>query len=172
MSTELVRSSLAGQMGAALAMLRDAVERCPDALWEAPVGKQPFWMVAYHVAFYADLYLTSHMDAYGGQPVWAWPHAAGLGHQMQPPFEPLRDDERGPVLERRCIVQYLDDTIVKMKRVLAQETDETLAGESGFFWYPINRVSMHLLNLRHVQHHAGQLCAVLRREGVSVDWVG
>ncbi|MEZ6192413.1 MAG: DinB family protein [Phycisphaerales bacterium] len=172
MDTELYRSAVVGQMGAALAMLRACVQECPDELWEAPVGKRPYWEVAYHIAFYADLYLTPNIDQYAGQPAWAWPHAAGLGAMMKRPFTELTPDQVGPVLERARILEYLDATADKLRRVLAEETDETLAGGSGFPWYPVTRMSMHMVNLRHIQHHAGQLSAVLRRHGIAVDWVG
>ena len=171
MDTDLYRSAVVGQMGAALAMLRACVEKCPDELWETPVGKRPYWEVAYHIAFYADLYLTPHVDQYPGQPDWAWQHAAGLGGMMQPPFTELTPEQRGPALERARILDYLDATADKLRRVLAAETDETLAGGSGFPWYPVTRLSMHMVNLRHIQHHAGQLSAVLRRHGIDVGWV-
>jgi hypothetical protein len=136
------------------------------------VGKRAYWEVAYHAAFYADLYLTPDLQQYRGQPDWAWPHAAGLGRKMEPPFDMLPEAERGPVLDRRRVAQYIADTADKLRRVLAEETDETLAGGSGFPWYPVTRLSMHMVNLRHVQHHAGQLAAILRRHGIAVDWVG
>ena len=47
------------QYRAALEMLRQAIDACPDALWAAPTThpQSPFWRVAYHAVFYAHLYL-------------------------------------------------------------------------------------------------------------------
>jgi uncharacterized damage-inducible protein DinB len=46
---------------------------------------------------------------------------------------------------------------------LARETMESLHGPSGFSWIPTSRGELYLYNLRHVQHHAGQMSAYLRR---------
>ena len=62
----VVRSSLRGQYHAALAMLREAIESCPQALWVAsgPGGGNPLWRVAYHTLYYTDLYLQRDERAF------------------------------------------------------------------------------------------------------------
>jgi hypothetical protein len=56
---------------------------------------------------------------------------------------------------------------------VAKETARSLAGESGFPWIPFPRLELHIYNIRHIQHHAGQLGAFLRRNKVKgVGWVG
>jgi predicted kinase len=37
--------------------LKQAIEKCPDALWNDPADKNRFWHVAYHALFYTHLYL-------------------------------------------------------------------------------------------------------------------
>jgi hypothetical protein len=51
----------------------------------------------------------------------------------------------------------------KLLETFAAETSESLQGSSGFHWLPFSRGELHLYNLRHVQHHTGQLSAYLRR---------
>ncbi|MEM7626172.1 MAG: DinB family protein [Planctomycetota bacterium] len=153
-------------------MLRKAVEKCPADHWEAIVGERPFWENAFHIAFYIDLYLTRPGEPWPDTPDWAWPNAAGLGRHMEPPFEPLSPEEIGPVLPQDKVAAYITSMSEKLTASLGAETDGSLAGESGFFWLPMTRAAAYLYNLRHVQHHAGQLCASLRRVGVGVDWVG
>lgn len=169
---ELVRSSIGSQLSAALAMLGDAIERCPDDLWAERVGERAFWEVAFHVAYYTDLYLTPPETPWPEPPPWAWPHAAGLGRTMEPPFRPLTPEETGPELPRWEVAAYVRSLTDKLRDSLSRETEASLAGPSGFFWLGMARAGVYLYNLRHVQHHAGQLCAVLRREGVSVEWQG
>jgi hypothetical protein len=43
-----VKRSIRSQYGAALAMLKDAIEKCPDSLWADSNYVNPFWRVAYH----------------------------------------------------------------------------------------------------------------------------
>ncbi|MBG0788360.1 MAG: hypothetical protein H0S79_24995, partial [Anaerolineaceae bacterium] len=40
------------QYKAALAMLRQAIEKCPEALWTDASYQNPFWRVAYHTLIY------------------------------------------------------------------------------------------------------------------------
>jgi len=170
---DLIKQSLEDQMSASLQMLKACVDLCPADVWaDEEIGERVFWEVAYHIAFYADLYLSPHLDEYTGEPAWAWPNAAGLGRIMEPPFDPIPDDQIGPVLDREKVAAYIDDSIAKLHDVMANETEATLAGESGFFWYPINRLSMHLVNLRHIMHHTGQLAAALRRHKIDTPWLG
>jgi uncharacterized damage-inducible protein DinB len=55
---------------------------------------------------------------------------------------------------------------------MAAETHKTLEGPSEFPWLPMSRAELHLYNIRHIQHHTGQLGAFLRRNGVDAGrWV-
>jgi hypothetical protein len=52
---------------------------------------------------------------------------------------------------------------------LASETRESLERESGFRWLPFSRSELHVYNIRHVQHHTGQLSAYVRgRYGLAM----
>jgi hypothetical protein len=51
------RKILQSQYCAALEMLKQAIEHCPDAMWNAAGDKNKFWQVAYHTLFYTHLYL-------------------------------------------------------------------------------------------------------------------
>jgi uncharacterized damage-inducible protein DinB len=43
--------------------------------------------------------------------------------------------------------------------------------KSGFDWLPTNRMELHLYNIRHIQHHTGQLVERLRQNGVKgIRW--
>jgi len=44
---DVVRQSLTHQFDAALCMLNDCIEKCPDAHWGGNVAKYPFWQVGY-----------------------------------------------------------------------------------------------------------------------------
>jgi hypothetical protein len=47
------------------------------------------------------------------------------------------------------------------------------APESGFYWYRMSKLEHQFVNLRHIQHHTGQLADRLRQEADrGVEWVG
>jgi hypothetical protein len=60
-----VRSALKSQYHGALKALREAIEKCPDAMWNDPAdGCAPFWRVAYHALFYTHFYLQQDQHAF------------------------------------------------------------------------------------------------------------
>ena len=70
---------------------------------------------------------------------------------------------------------YADFCLDKARRVIASETTETLSAPTGFE-RGFSRAQMHVYNIRHVQHHVGQLSAHARRLDDSIpdaamDWI-
>ena len=61
MTNEALRPILKSQLHASLAMLKDAIEKCPDDVWLDERYTNRYWQIAYHALFYAHLYL--HADA-------------------------------------------------------------------------------------------------------------
>src|SRR5690242_11533301 len=55
-----VRAVLKNQYHAALAMLREGVERCPAEEWSDTRHKNAFWQLAYHTLFFTHLYLQQN----------------------------------------------------------------------------------------------------------------
>jgi hypothetical protein len=48
-----------------------------------------------------------------------------------------------------------------------------LEGASGFYWLPFDKLELQFYNIRHVQHHTGELYERLgATEDVELDWVG
>lgn len=81
------RDALKGQYHAGLRMLRQAIEVCPDDLWEGGDHPNQFWHVAYHGLFYTHLYLQPDEAAFT-----AWEGHRDeyqfLGTVPWPPYDP------------------------------------------------------------------------------------
>src|SRR5579862_460161 len=60
----MLRAVLKSQYHASLAMLREAIERCPPEEWLSTNHKNAFWQVSYHVLFFAHLYLQPDEAAF------------------------------------------------------------------------------------------------------------
>ena len=164
-----IQPILAAQYGAALAMLRAAVTCADRATWHAFVGQFPFWQVSYHTLFYTDLYLSRGEGAFQPPPF----HREGYSQLGPVAWLPPSDVVVDQPYAQDVIAGYVDACVAKAKRETEAETEATLAGPSGFEWLRFTRLEGHLYNLRHVQHHTGQLAAALRRQGLAgVEWVG
>lgn len=157
---EPVKAALTAQFEAALWMLKDCLAKCPDEHWDGKIAHYPFWNVAYHVLCFADLYLSPREQEWKPRAI----HPTGM-KELSEEF-PSRRFERAELLE------YVDFCRAKALEQFRGETAESLAGGSGFDWYKVNRLEMHLINLRHIQHHTGQLSAFLRRLTIDAKWCG
>lgn len=162
---ELVRKSLAGQFEAALCMVQQCVAACPAAHWEGKIANDAFRQIVYHTLFYLDFYLARDEAAFELRDL----HRQG-------------GDERGPDLSpglsQEKTLEYIALCREKITAALAGETEATLQGPSGFSWLKFSRLEAHVYNIRHVQHHAGQMSAYLRRveaklaDPKALRWVG
>lgn len=148
---EYVKTILTGQFEAALCMLNDCLRKCPPEHWEGKIANHTFQQVAYHTLFYVDLYLSPSEAVFQLRDC----HQRGGDERSNTaPSTGLTKDET---------LAYLAICRQKSLETLASETLESLQRESGFSWLPFTRGELHLYNIRHMQHHTGQLSAYLRR---------
>jgi hypothetical protein len=48
-----------------------------------------------------------------------------------------------------------------------------LNAETGFYWLLFDKLQLQFYNIRHIQHHTGELCERLGQFGeIQVGWVG
>jgi hypothetical protein len=154
--TEVFKSTVANQMRAALAMLADAIEQCPDGAWDRPVANLKFCQAAFHVLFYTDLYLEPSIAKFREQSFHIEHAEFFAGYEELEPRAPAR------TYDKSSLLRYLEHCREKIGRSLAKETAESLAGPSGFDRLTFSRAELYLYNLRHLQHHAAQLMLRLR----------
>jgi uncharacterized damage-inducible protein DinB len=148
---EYIKTILTGQFEAALCMLNQCIRACPEEHWEDKIANLTFRQVAYHTLYFVDLYLSPGKEAFELRAL----HRRG-------------GDEQSPTvtsagLSKDETLAYLAICRQKAVATLASETRESLQGASGFARLPFSRGELHLYNIRHVQHHTGQLSAYLRR---------
>jgi hypothetical protein len=154
-SSQDLRSALKSQYHAALAMLRAAIERCPEAEWLSRGHRNAFWQVAYHAVFFTHLYLQQNETTFVR---WSQ-HRGGDDGTGGEPYS------KAQVLEYCSFVDQSVDTAVDG---LDLETPE-----SGFSWYKMSKLEHQLVNIRHVQHHGAQLVDRLRSAAdIGIKWVG
>jgi hypothetical protein len=165
-----LRAALKSQYHAALAMLRESIERCPEDVWLSDEHKNAFWQIAYHTLYFTHLYLQPRLETF--RP-WEG-HQAGVQHEdgiagrADPTSQlPLIPE---PYTKRQALAywDHLDEMVDSAVDALDLDSPE-----SGFYWYGISKLEHQLVNLRHVQHHLAQLADRLRAaSGVGIRWVG
>jgi hypothetical protein len=160
-----IEEVLKSQFHASLKMLGQAIAGCPESLWDDRERKNRFWHICYHTLFYTHMYLqdsekdfipwAKHRDNYNY-----------LGPLPWPPHE-------NPKIED----PYTKEEILEYFEVCEKQVDEripimNLGDESGFFWLPFRKMELQFYNIRHIQHHVGQLYDRLTgRRNVKLEWV-
>lgn len=157
---------IADQFEAAFCMLKTCISRCPDAAWDEPVANLRFCQVAFHALRFADFYLGQNADALNRQPF----------HRDLEPFfrdyEELEDRVQVLLYDKPSIQTSLEHGRKKAAEVIAAETVEPLTDPSGFERRTFSRAELHVLNVRHIQHHTAQLSLRLRIDSQrDIPWI-
>ncbi len=154
MSTQAVIQS---QYHASLAMLRQAIEKCPDKLWMDASYVNPAWHIAYHTLYYTTLYLQPRAEDFD-------------------PLEKFRDDLRGLENSDPALAlskeEIFEHFAICLEQVDQQVSVVDLATDSGFDWLPFSKLELQFYNIRHIQYHTGELCERIgARTKVEFKWV-
>ena len=155
-----IKISVQSQYHAALMMLKQAVEKCPEELWAAEDDYvNPFWHVAYHVLFYTHFYLSPTEKDFI-------------------PWEQHRDEITSLETSVKEVQPYNTEAILEYLEFCLEQVEVQLSGmdleaESGFYWLPFEKLELQFYNIRHIQQHTGELCERLGAHGeIEVPWVG
>lgn len=155
-----VRDALKGQYHAAFRMLRECIELCPDDLWTTDCAPRDFWKIAYHAAFFGDLYLGQNEAAFK-----AWSKHSDAALELE------QDDQAaGQALTKADVSAYIDDIRARIDGTIDCLDLDT--SDPGFHWYKnICKLEHEILSIRHIQGHVGQLSERLFAAGVETSWI-
>ncbi len=154
------KAALWPQFGAAIDMLENAMDACPDELWNDRSQQPEFWYLVYHTLFFLDLYLSGAVE----------------GYVPPKPFTLSELDPAGVLPERVYskdeIRTFLDHCRSKCKATIESLSDAQGGQRCGFAWVDCTVAELFLYNMRHVQHGAAQLNLILRQKTNSAPgWV-
>ncbi len=153
------RSAIRQQFHAAIDMLGNAIEACPDSVW-AGEQKRAFWYLAFHTLFFLDMYLSSEDESHFHPPT---PFGVTELDDNVPPERVYRKDE---------LLSYLEHCRKKLDVVMAGMTESWTTDPCPFDYRAMSNGELLLYNMRHVQHHAAQLNMLLRQRTDSAPrWV-
>lgn len=169
-TTEALRATLKSQYHAALAMLRQAIDRCPESAWSGSEHVNAVWQIAYHTLFFTHLYLQPNEAAFR-----PWERHRSEVQYPDGIAGPPDPDSTLPLLPD----PYTKAEVLAYWSVCDRMVDDAVdaldirSTESGFSWYPVCKLEHQIINIRHIQHGAAQIADRLRSAAdVGVDWVG
>ena len=145
------------QFGASIDMFENAVTACPDDLWDTDTK---FWYRAYHTLFFTDYYLSTEPDTF-----------------LPPAPFTLSEFHPAEILPERTytkdeLLSYTNHCRQKCHRLIAGLTNEGAAKRWVNQYRNYSMLELLIYNMRHVQHHVGQLNLLLRQGKSDVpNWV-
>ncbi len=149
---EIWKKAVWSQFGAAIDMLENSINACPDEVWDDGTRTfSSYWYMVSHTLFWLDFYLS-------GAPInFAPPAPFGLEE-----FDPAGVIPR--VYTKDELQNYLQYCREKLRAVVNDLNEETAdrickVGTKEFVF-----AELLLDNLRHVQHHTAQLNLILRQK--------
>ncbi len=154
---ENIKTIIWDQFGGSIDMLENAIVDCTDELW---IADNKYWYIAYHTLFFLDYYLSDESDNF----------------HPPSPFTLSEMDPEGIMPERA----YTKEELVIYLRFCRKKCHDLIYGlspensERRFInsYRNYNVVEILLYNMRHVQHHTGQLILLLRQHlGQGSKWV-
>jgi len=165
MNDSEVAQIIVRQYRASLAMLKHVVEACPEDLWLSTDYQNRFWHVAYHALFYAHLYVQASVEAF--KP-WAR-HKLDSQYLGPRPWSANEPVVPPAPYSKEEVLEYYEFCC---EEVAAKVPAINFEAESGFSWLKFKRFEVHLYNIRHIEHHVGQLADRLRAAvNLGTPWV-
>lgn len=159
------KALLDNQYAAALCTLNSCIDGCPDDAWEGLVVEHSYCETVFHTLFFCDVYLGKDEDAFRREPF----HAENT--EFFRDYEELQDRKPELLYDKPGVRRYMSYVRERASAVIAAETAESLNGPSGFDRRDFTRAELHLMNIRHVQHHAAALGLKLRLERAhGIPW--
>lgn len=162
-----LQESLWRQFGASIDMLANVIEQCPDSYY---FKNTRFYYLAYHTVLLLDYYLSIPPSAF--TPVLGFT----IEDELNRPAGSVGDLIPERTFTRQELVDYISKSRQKAKTLIDTLTMErsgeqrfTEGNREGDMDYPILEILFY--NLRHTQHHVGQLHLMMRQDlDKHIDW--
>ena len=160
-----IKRAIESQYLASLEMLAAAIRAADDAIWNDGAFDKCYWHIVYHTQFFTDLYLSDSEESF--QP-WA-KHRDEYQFIDNLPWPPHNKPKIGAPYTTEELLEYHKLLVGSLGSRIARVD---LSTASGFGWLAFDKCELQFYNIRHIQHHAGQLSERLRAAGgLEIDWV-
>jgi len=162
-----VKKSYTRQIGAAFKMLEHVIDNANDKTWTARINNMPFWQICYHVLWFTDFYF--HADQATFQPQGF--DMEGIHNYWIKPDSQMIENQKRPI-SKSNMKTYCTYAKQKANHFIESIDESYFTTPSPFEWHGFPKIDLVDYNLRHLQHHVGQLDIILRREqNIGNPWI-
>jgi len=166
--TNKIQEGLWRQFGASIDMLQNAILFCPESYFTT---NKRFYYLAYHCVLFLDYYLSIPPKDFS--PILPFT----IKDKEQRPLESIGDIVPDKIYSKEELIDYINKSRLKCQNLIESLTDNeklnirfTEGNQEGDMDYPILEILLY--NLRHTQHHIGQLNLIMRQDlHKHMEWV-
>lgn len=166
--TNKIQEGLWRQFGASIDMLQNAISFCPESYFTT---NKRFYYLAYHCVLFLDYYLSIPPKDFS--PILPFT----IKDKEQRPLESIGDIVPDKIYSKEELIDYINKSRLKCQNLIESLTDNeklnirfTEGNQEGDMDYPILEILLY--NLRHTQHHIGQLNLIMRQDlHKHMEWV-
>ena len=158
--TNKIQEGLWRQFGASIDMLQNAISFCPESYFTT---NKRFYYLAYHCVLFLDYYLSIPPKDFS--PILPFT----IKDKEQRPLESIGDIVPDKIYSKEELIDYINKSRLKCQNLIESLTDNeklnirfTEGNQEGDMDYPILEILLY--NLRHTQHHIGQLNLIMRQD--------
>jgi len=158
--TNKIQEGLWRQFGASIDMLQNAISFCPESYFTT---NKRFYYLAYHCVLFLDYYLSIPPKDFS--PILPFT----IKDKEQRPLESIGDIVPDKIYSKEELIDYINKSRLKCKTLIESLSDNeklnnrfTEGNQEGDMDYPILEILLY--NLRHTQHHIGQLNLIMRQD--------
>ena len=147
----MIKNALEKQYDKCLDIMAQAIKDYPENLWDDRFGyKYPAWQIAYHALFYGNIYCSVDEHSITARPKQKELYEV-FGKTPWPPFVEVQITES---FSKSDILEFLEFVRLNVKKNLPLMKPVEQCWPS---WYNENQLEFHINNLRHIQHHCGEM---------------
>ncbi|MFW9904037.1 MAG: DinB family protein [Candidatus Thorarchaeota archaeon] len=157
------------ELGAAFAMLENAIIHADERVWNNSEDLHPFWSIAYHTIFFCHFYFSDFN-----------PNIVNVEEEYQLPnymsqWKKSYDFDLSveSVPSKELLLQFLKETREELRSRFSSEVSSQI-GELATAWSldeTMPKGTMLLYVMRHIMQHVGELNILLRRYGLKTsEW--
>ena len=162
-----IKKSYLRQIGAAFKMLEYTIDKANDTTWTARINNMPFWQICYHVLWHTDFYFHANQATFQPQSF----DMKGIKNISIKPDSQMIEDQKHPI-SKRNMKAYCTYAKQKANQFIQNINESYFTTPSPFEWHGFPKIDLVDYNLRHLQHHVGQLDIILRREqNMGNPWI-
>ncbi len=158
-----MKKEIISQYKASLNTLMNVIKRCPEDLWKDEKYRNPYWRIVYHTLFYTSLYLSKSTSQFTP---WI-KHKENYNYLGEVAYNKTQIIIEN-IFSKNEMIEYLKSIVNECEN----SVNEMIHDErSNFEWLPMSKAELHLYNIRHIQHHVGQLIERLHQKGITgIKW--